>query len=177
MIEPRALTAIIYDSSAIVPEIARQIAHCWAAAGLAACGLVERQVERPGRRRCDMLVTEIASGAEIAISHDRGSLARGCALDADGLLRAAELTRAALADGCERALFNKFGKIEAEGGGLRDAIADAIGRGVPTIVFVPRRNIAEWREFASDLAIEVEAATLAPANVSRMREEARCTAA
>lgn len=155
--EDPALTAIVYDDGAVVAELAARIAARWAEQGLKACGLVERQIPRPGRRRCDMLVTELASGMEIAISHDRGALARGCVLDADGLLRAAELTREALAQGAERAMFNKFGKTEAEGGGLREAIADAIDRGVPTIVFVPRRNIAEWRGFAGDLATEVEA--------------------
>ena len=162
MTDTPALTAIVYDDGAIVPEIARRIAQGWSGAGLRACGLVERQVPRPGRRRCDMLVTELSSGAEISISHDRGAFARGCVLDADGLLRAAELTRRALAEGAERAMFNKFGKTEAEGRGLRDTIADAIDRGVPTIVFVPRRNLEAWRQFAGDFAIEVEADALAP---------------
>jgi hypothetical protein len=54
-------------------------------------------------------------------------------------------------------MFNKFGKTEAAGRGLRDTIADANGRGVPTVVFVPRRNIEAWREFAGDLAIEIDA--------------------
>lgn len=156
------LTAIVYDDGAVVAELAARIAADWARQGLKACGLVERQIPRPGRRRCDMLVTELASGTEIAISHDRGALARGCVLDPDGLLRAAELTREALAQGAERAMFNKFGKTEAEGGGLREAIADAIDRGVPTIVFVPRRNIAEWREFAGELAVERTAGKLEP---------------
>ncbi|MFO1115999.1 MAG: DUF2478 domain-containing protein [Beijerinckiaceae bacterium] len=156
--EDPALTAIVYDDGAIVAELAARIAARWARQGLKACGLVERQIPRPGRRRCDMLVTELASGSEITISHDRGALARGCVLDTDGLLRAAELTREALAQGAERAMFNKFGKTEAEGGGLREAIADALGRSVPTVVFVPRRNLAEWREFAGDLAVEVTAA-------------------
>ena len=157
MAEEPALTAIVYDVGAIVPDLAHAIAQRWSDEGLRACGLVERQIPRPGRRRCDMLVTELASGEEISISHDRGAFARGCVLDTDGLLRAAELTRQALADGAERAMFNKFGKTEAEGRGLRDTIADAIGRGVPTVVFVPRRNIGAWREFAGDLAIEIDA--------------------
>ena len=159
MSEP-ALTAIVYDEGSVVAELAARIAARWKAQGVVACGLVETQIPRANRRRCDMLVTELASGAEIAISHDRGALARGCVLDADGLLRAAELTRTALAEGAERAMFNKFGKTEAEGGGLREAIADAIGRGVPTVVFVPRRNIDAWRAFAGEFATEVEAKDL-----------------
>ncbi len=154
------LTAVLYDDGATVPGIAQDIARSWSEDGLRVCGLLERQIPRPGRRRCDMLVTELFSGEELPISHDRGALARGCILDTDGLLRAAELTRHALAAGAERAIFNKFGKTEAEGGGLRETIADAIARGIPTVVFVPRRNLESWREFAGDLAVEIEAVSL-----------------
>ena len=108
-----------------------------------------------------MLVHELASGERIAISQDRGALARGCALDVDGLLRAGVLVRQALAAGSEHAMFNKFGKSEAEGGGLRDTIAEAIAAGARTVVFVPRRNLDAWRLFAGDLGTEVEIADFA----------------
>lgn len=160
MADAPALTAIVYDDSAIVPALASMIARGWAEEGHVACGLLEQQIARPGRRRCDMLVTEIASGETIPISHDRGAEARGCLLDADGLLRAGELVRRALTQGAQRALFNKFGQAEAEGGGLRDTIADALARETPTVVFVPRRNIDAWRAFAGDLSIEVEATSM-----------------
>ena len=160
MLPHSPLTAIIYDDGAIVPGLARAIAASWRRDVLSACGLIETQIARPDRRRCDMRVTEIASGEEIAISHDRGALARGCMLDSDGLLRAALLVQRALARGAERAMFNKFGKSESEGGGLREAIADAIARGVPTVVFLPRRNLEAWRAFAGDLSDECEAGDL-----------------
>ncbi len=160
MFDDNTLTAIVYDEGAGVSDLARRIAEGWRQAGVKACGLIEQRIERPDRRRCDMLVRELASGATIAISHDRGALARGCLLDSDGLLRASALVQQALADGAERAIFNKFGKAECEGWGLREAIADAIGRGVPTIVFVPRRNLEPWRAFAGEIATECSARDL-----------------
>lgn len=160
MPDATVLTAIVYDDGALVPAAASRFVWDWAAAGLVACGLLEQQIARRGRRRCDMLVTELASGETIPISHDRGAEARGCLLDSDGLLRAGELVRQALAHGAQRALFNKFGKAEAEGGGLRDTIADALERETPTIVFVPRRNIEAWRAFAGELSTEIELAAM-----------------
>jgi hypothetical protein len=152
------LTAIVYDDGAIVAGIAGPIVDGWTRAGYVVCGLIEQHIARPDRRRCDMIVTEIASGERVSISQDRGALARGCMIDADGLLRACALVRQALQDGAQRAMFNKFGKTEAEGGGLRDTIADAISRDVSTIVFIPRRNLDAWRAFAGDFAVEYEAA-------------------
>lgn len=54
-------------------------------------------------------------------------------------------------------VLNKFGKVECEGGGLRDLIASAIDRGVPVIVGVPQRNLEAWRDFAGEFAIELAA--------------------
>lgn len=154
------LRAIVYDDGAVVGPIAAGILAGWLEAGLKVCGLIEEQIPRPDRRRCDMMVTETFSGERIVISQDRGALARGCMLDSDALVRAGQLVGDALAGGAERAMFNKFGKTESEGAGLRDVIADAIAREIPTVVFVPRRNLDAWRAFAGDLANEIEAQAL-----------------
>ena len=52
---------------------------------------------------------------------------------------------------------NKFGKIEADGGGLRQAVAEAVELGIPVLVGVPARNLDRWRAFAGSLAIELPA--------------------
>jgi hypothetical protein len=52
-------------------------------------------------------------------------------------------------------VLNKFGKVECEGGGLRDLIASAIDRGIPVIIGVPERNLDAWRDFAGEFAAEL----------------------
>jgi hypothetical protein len=52
-------------------------------------------------------------------------------------------------------VLNKFGKAECEGGGLRDLIASAIGRGIPVVIGVPKQNIGAWPNFAGELAVEL----------------------
>jgi hypothetical protein len=51
-------------------------------------------------------------------------------------------------------ILNKFGKTEAEGRGLRDALVQAVQLGVLIIVGVPFRNIEQWRIFSEGLAEE-----------------------
>ena len=51
-------------------------------------------------------------------------------------------------------VLNKFGKVEAEGDGLRDALAKAVELEVPIVVGVPFRNLDQWRIFAGDMAEE-----------------------
>jgi hypothetical protein len=54
----------------------------------------------------------------------------------------------------EPLILSKFGKVEAEGRGLLDLVAMAIGRGIPVLIGVPIRNLEAWRNFAGDMSIE-----------------------
>jgi nucleoside-triphosphatase THEP1 len=128
--------------------------------GLRCAGFVQRDVPRPGRSRCDMVLADVATGATIAISQDRGLGARGCRLDEGELARAIMATMAALSGPVDLLLINKFGKAEAEGRGFIPLIGEAVALGVPLLIAVPWRNIECWRKFADGSAQEVEVGTL-----------------
>jgi hypothetical protein len=116
---------------------------------------LQRDEQRAGRVGCDMILEELSSGETIEISQDRGQHARGCRLDVGELLRAMQLVTAALEAKPDLLILNKFGKTEAEGGGFRDLIIQAVGAAVPVLVAVPYRNLDTWRIFAGELAREV----------------------
>jgi hypothetical protein len=109
-----------------------------------------------GRHPCDMLLKDLATGNVCAIAEERGRHAAGCRLDVGVLTGIGEDVANSLRDGEPRLLVvNKFGKIEAAGGGLRGAIAEAVELGVPVLVGVPARNLDSWRAFAGALAQEL----------------------
>ena len=60
-----------------------------------------------------------------------------------------------LKDNPKRLILNKFGKVEAEGAGMRDLIAKPAWMGIPAIVGVPVCNLHAWREFAGELSAEL----------------------
>jgi hypothetical protein len=73
----------------------------------------------------------------------------------DGLQAASSAISQSLAQGRAQLLvINKFGKVEAEGGGLRGVIGEAVERGIPVLIAVPSRNLPEWRAFAGEFAAE-----------------------
>jgi nucleoside-triphosphatase THEP1 len=149
------ITALVYTDSVAADAALRDIAVQLLEEGYRLAGLVQINTPRPGRSRCDMLLEELSSGEHLGISQDRGPEARGCALDVGQLLTAMEKVRAALADQPDLVILNKFGKTEAEGGGFRTLIAEAIESGVPLLIGVPWRNIESWRLFAGPLAREI----------------------
>jgi hypothetical protein len=64
----------------------------------------------------------------------------------------------ALSGGAQLLVLNKFGKVEAEGTGMRGLIAQAVSSGIPVIISVPVRNLDKWREFAADFSVELRRA-------------------
>ncbi len=148
------ITAIIYgDGAHVAPTLDRIVRHL-ADNSYRLAGLVQRDVERAGRSRCDMLMENLATGEIIAISQDRGEGARGCRLDVDALLTAVAGVRDKLLTVPDLLIVNKFGKTECEGGGCRSLLADAIDLNVPVLVAVPMGNLDGWRRFAGEYAIE-----------------------
>ena len=125
--------------------------------GIALAGAIQIETaDLPGRHPCDILLEDLASGDVVAIAEERGKEARGCRLDVGLLTDLAEAVASSLRLEQPRLLVvNKFGKIEADGGGLRGAIAEAVSKGIPVLVGVPARNLDRWRAFAGPLAVEL----------------------
>jgi nucleoside-triphosphatase THEP1 len=161
-LHPRTpITAILYSEGRDIDPLMQRIARLMESRGGRLAGFVQRNQPRPDRRRCDMLLEELASGETISISQDRGALARGCHLDVSELLRGMELGRRALSMQPGLLIINKFGKAEGEGDGFRPLIAEALDQAVPVLVAVPWRNIDSWQLFAADLSTSIPIEQLA----------------
>lgn len=149
------ITALIYSDGPAADAALRALAREWQAQGLTLAGLVQHNVPRASRRRCDMLLEDLSTGARFALSQDRGAEARGCTLDVGQLMAAFLAVRKGLALRPDRVILNKFGKMESEGRGLRALIAEALESGIPLVIAVPWRNIESWRAFSGGLGVEV----------------------
>ncbi|WP_424942007.1 DUF2478 domain-containing protein [Aliiroseovarius crassostreae] len=120
-------------------------------------GTVQIDTDRGEDRKCDMDVKVLPDGPLIRISEDRGAGARGCRLDTDALEGAVADTEAALEQGADLLLINKFGKHEAEGRGFRDAIATALAKDIPVLVGVNKLNRDAFEAFCGEVAEELPA--------------------
>lgn len=150
------ILALLYSDSIAADRLISDLGYSLRDAGLAVAGLVQHNLARTDREKCDMQAEELSSGRVLQLSQDRGREARGCRLDLGALADASGLLSEALSDRPQIVILNKFGKHEAEGHGLRDVLADVVERGIPLIVGVPFRNLDQWRMFAGPLAEECE---------------------
>jgi nucleoside-triphosphatase THEP1 len=154
MVHP--ILALAYSDGLEADRHLSEVGYRLRAEGIKVAGLVQLNTFVRDRTKCDMAVEELFSGTILQLSEDRGRDARGCRLDRSVLADAASLLLKALESKPDILVLNKFGKVEAEGGGLRDVLAAALDLGIPVLVGVPFRNIDQWRAFAGDMAQECQ---------------------
>ena len=153
-----AIAAVVYSDGVYPDHIIARAIEPLRAAGVPLAGALQVEPVAAGHHPCDMLLEDLTNGEIHAIAEHRGREARGCRLDVGLLTEIGEAVLNSLHDEKRRLLVvNKFGKIEADGGGLRQAIAEAVDLGIPALVGVPMRNIDRWRAFAGSLAVELTA--------------------
>ncbi len=151
----QSVAAIVYANEAYPDAIFRALVSRCRALGLSLAGVLQHQAFEGADRRCDVLLEDLTSGHRTVLFEDRGAGARGCRLDESALAEATARVEGSLENAPHLLVLNKFGKVECEGGGLRDLIACAIDRGIPVIIGVPRRNLDAWRNFAGEFAVEL----------------------
>lgn len=151
---PYRILALVYSDGLAADQIISNLGYKIRDARIAVAGLVQHNKFIRERTRCNMELEELASGMVLKISEDRGEEARGCRIDRGAMSEAANLLSSSLEREPDLLILNKFGKLEAEGRGLRDILSDAVQLGVPIVVGVPYRNIEQWRAFTGGLAEE-----------------------
>lgn len=124
--------------------------------GLRPAGVVQINSERADGQPCDMDLKVLPDGSVIRISQSLGAGAKGCRLDAGALEGAVASVRSALTS-ADCVIINKFGKREAEGGGFRETIAEAIALDLPVIVGLNELNSEAFHSFSEGWAIELQA--------------------
>jgi nucleoside-triphosphatase THEP1 len=148
------LAAFVYNEQAYPDHILKQVVDRCRARGLRLAGVVQHRSREAGHR-CDMLLEDLATGRQASIFAGRGRGAKGCQMDENAMLEVVSRIERGLKENPKLLMLNKFGKVEAEGAGMRDLIAQAVSMGIPVIVGVPARNLQAWREFAGELSTEL----------------------
>ena len=90
-------------------------------------------------RACNAgFLRNLTTGERFSIFQELGSASESCHLNPDGVLAATAAVQHDIADGCDLAVLSKFGKLEAAGGGLIDALRAAVEADIPVLTSVSR---------------------------------------
>jgi len=108
------------------------------AEGVRVGGVLQR-----GRKKQAVLVA-LDSGETLPIMQKLGQGSSCCAVDPQGMAAATAALRRALAARVDLLVVNKFGPLEAEGGGLRDEMIEAIAEGMAVLTTVTADRVPAW---------------------------------
>lgn len=136
-------------SSAVVQELFRSFAERWRPS-VRLAGVLAEDHGLPDRACTAGYLRSLVDGTRQPIFQDLGR-GSGCHLSGDGAAAAAAAVRGDISAGCDLVMLSKFGRLEADGGGLRDAFAAAIEAGVPVLTAVSPPYMARWQAFATPL--------------------------
>ncbi len=132
------------------------VAERAAAEGIRLAGTVQPVPAGVVPRKCDIVLRLLPDGPVRNVSMDLGPGATGCRLDAGALEEAVAVVQERL-PAAQGLIVNKFGKQEAAGRGLVEAIGRACAAGLPVLVGVSPEWRAAFLAFAAGTARPVDA--------------------
>lgn len=151
-----AAAAIGHDKGADADALlARTVADLQAAGRRVQGLLMQHEGGMAGDTGCgvQMFLVDVSSGERYLVSQAMGSLSKACRADPQGFARATVVLRRALANKPDLVVLNRFGRLEAEGGGMCAELLDLMAEGVPVLTAVAPAYRQAWADFSGGAAV------------------------
>jgi hypothetical protein len=148
------LAALVYGAGEDPDPLIAGFAADLHRAGHRPVGVVQRgrtcQSENP-----QFGVVILPDGEVVGLATGDGAPAAGCRLDPDRLAGLAVRLAAAIENGADLVIINRFGRSEAEGKGLIDLVPMALDADIPVLIAVPERRFSAWIRFSEGMNVRL----------------------
>jgi nucleoside-triphosphatase THEP1 len=155
--ERLAVAAIVRDEHDSADELLTDFAYRLRGLGWRVQGVVQTQTARDDHCACEMVLVDLEDGNRFLISQNLGPGSVSCRVDPAGVAAASVSLRRALAEGANLVIVNRFGRLEAGGGGFAAEMLALMANGVPMLTMVSERYLDEWRRFTGHAGSELPA--------------------
>lgn len=146
------LAAVIFDDDGVDAVMAEALADL---PGMRVLGYLQTRRDEADCDCSQIALTALHDGSRRIITQNLGRESQGCSLDPAALAEVAGLLEAQLAEAPDLLVLNRFGKIEAEGGGMRAVLERALEAEIPILLAVNRKHLAAWHAYCGALAEEL----------------------
>ena len=147
-----AVAAIAHDGTSDVDALLGAFADRQRARGRRVLGLVMRHRAASEGCRAAMFLSDVDSGREYLVSQPLGADSTACRADPQGFALASAVFRDALEREPDLVVCNRFGALEAEGGGFAAELLALLERGIPVLTVVGPRRAEAWQRFVGEAA-------------------------
>lgn len=112
---------------------------------------------RQGDDKAAAVLLDLQTGRQYALFQMLGAGSQSCSVDAGELAAASQALRRALDERADLAIANRFGALEAAGGGLSAEMLALMAEGIPFLTIVADEHLPAWRHFTGDAAVDLPA--------------------
>jgi len=151
---PLPIAAVIANASSDTTPLLWEFVNRLKAKGYQVRGLIQNL--EPGRNGCDIVLVDIETGTRYPITQDLGTASEACRLDPALLIEAGTVLRAVPCLPTDLAVFNRFGALEAQGGGFHAEMLAVMTSGKPLLAVVSDKQLGAWRTFTGGLGAELQ---------------------
>lgn len=118
-------------------------------------GLVQHSRRVGGKHKQMTLMDVNDPSCCFPISQDLGAGSSACCLDPAGVAAAGVVLRNVLGQKVDLVIANRFGVLEASGGGLSDELLALMSEQTPLLLVVAERYLEAWRDFTGGASAEL----------------------
>jgi len=148
------LAAVVYGPDDDPDRLFIDFADDLSRSGCSPVGLI--QVGRSCRSLDPSLgVVVLPGGHVVLLVGDLPSCATGCRLDVGRLSGVAKQLAGMIVEGSDLVIINRFGRMEAEGGGLAHLITRAIHADIPVLIAVPEHRFSALVKFSDGMNVRL----------------------
>lgn len=149
---PRA-AAILDDGSVDADALLASIVSAQRRAGRRVRGLLMTYPDGPQTCAAAMVLVDVETREEYLVSQPLGADSQACRADTQGFARASVVLRRAADEQPDLVISNRFGGLEAGGGGFCSELLELMSRDVPVLTVVSPRHLQAWEQFTGGATV------------------------
>lgn len=152
--ETMAIAAIVHEGKGSADAPLLEFIQQLQSEGLTIRGLIPGPQSDP-TNCATRTVLDLDQGTVYPIGQNLGKDSKACSLDAGALLVAGVVLRRAAETSADLVVVNRFGVLEADGGGFSAEMLDLITKGYPVLTVVSPPYLDAFRAFTGGMAAEL----------------------
>lgn len=145
--------AILDDGSVDADALLASIISAQRRAGRRVRGLLMTYPDGAQTCAAAMVLVDVETSETYLVSQPLGADSQACRADPQGFARASVVLRRAAEEQPDLVVSNRFGGLEASGGGFRDELLELMARDVPVLTVVAPRHLQAWQQFTGGATV------------------------
>ena len=120
-------------------------------------GVIQDHTPAENNAERQKILVDLDGDTRFVISQRLGQGSVACNLDPGGVAAASVVLRRCLTEGADLVIANRFGELEAGGGGFAAEMLALMAKEVPLLTVVADKYLDDWRRFTGGSAAELPA--------------------